>query len=137
MGKYKDDEAIYSAVPKGVKARLLSYEGKLENIPPTSKPKKGRASVGVSLIGGKDGYILHESKYETDQPYLGERADIVIESVETGRRQVKAVRYTVGHRANINDTLKAASSLGEKKKLVKEYRIEHPVKGRAKSDIDR
>ena len=137
MGKYKDNEAVFSEVPRGVKKRLLSYGGNWENLPPRMKTRKGKTSVGYGLIGGKEGYILHESKYETDQSFLGERADIVIEGVdETGKRQVKARRYMVGHRANINDSLKDASSLAEKRRLAKEYRTQHPVKG-MKSDIDR
>ena len=127
MTKYKDDESVFSEVPKGVKSRLLGYEGKF---PPSPKHQKGKTSVGVSLLRGKDECIIHESKYETDDSYLGERADIITVGIdETGHRQVKARRYTVGHRANINNALKNASSLREKRKLVRDYRKFHPVKG--------
>lgn len=127
MTKYKDDEAVFSEVPKGVKARLLNYEGEF---PPSPRHKKGKTSVGVNVLRRKDECIIHESKYETDESYLGERADIVsVKTNETGKRHITAIRYTVGHRANINEDLQNASSLGEKRKLVKDYRKLHPIKG--------
>ncbi len=155
-GPYRDDEWVDSEVPLGVEGRLRSKRSlaragasQKDVFPEKLKPRTvSRFGTRTDFFGDKATTTFASLSDKIVQS-KSENVNINLEDSALSdhfEKQVRmdivrddgtSVRRTIGHRANLNNALKAASSLGEKRKLVKEYRIEHPVKGRAKSDIDR